>query len=143
MYLPKTSGEIPIEKQFVSLRHIKEALSAAFNVQVKEETSHSLSGKVVRFARIYGAPMIWPSATIEIQIDHENDRLQYTFYWPDYYLILLSIVAITTFLIRDPKSLPIEACVVIPIFQFLMIYLDSRYVQSRIRRFLLKTQKAT
>lgn len=139
IYTPKSHGEISTERKFVSLRHIRAALEDAFNFQIEKETSNSLKGRIVRFARIYGGPVVWPSATIEIQIDNEDSKLFYTLYWPDYYMILCTVVLL--FMVSSPSGPPLFFCVAALAFHSLMIYLDTLYVKSRVKRYLLKTQK--
>jgi hypothetical protein len=138
IYTPKSHGEISIGERFVSLRHVKEALEAAFNFQVDEETSSSIKGRIVRLARVYGAPIVWPNATVEVNIDNENDILSFTFCWPDYYMLFFTVVLLFMVSTSGMSGPPLFFYVVAPAFHLLMIYLDTLYVKSRVKRYLLK-----
>jgi hypothetical protein len=120
---------------------VKKALKSAFNVVIEEETTRELRGRIVRFARLYGFPVIWPGATIELWIDRNSEKIFYTFYWPDYYMLVGYFIVLPVFLFEVNLSWK-EMLFFIPVilFNFLCINFDTRYVQSRVRKFLMKTQ---
>ena len=134
------SGELQFDEVFVSPRLVREALEKRFRLVVIEETPHQLRGKLVRYARIYAAPVIWPNATISIQIHREGlrHRLSWRFHWPDFYMLLL--VAVLALLVEtDPSrfrdgSLVLTGILCFTIFFLLLIFLDTKRVSWRVRR---------
>lgn len=132
------NGEVTLKDKFVSVRLVEEALGKAFRLKVTEESSNFIKCKLVRFARIYGAPVIWPSATLSISIDNQTDKIRYRFYWPDYFLLIMLLAPLLAFrggrLMEE--DLPI-LLIAVPIWAGI-IFLDTKYVSSRVRKTLLK-----
>jgi len=132
------NGEISLKDKFVSVRLVENALGKAFRLKVTEESPNFIKCKLVRFARIYGAPVIWPSATLSISIDNQNDMIKYKFYWPDYFMLITMVVAVLIFynahLFKEDFLTFLFA---IPLWAGI-IFLDTKYVSSKVRKTLLK-----
>ena len=132
------NGEVILKDKFISVRLIVAALEKEFRLKVIEESPKSIKFKIVRFARIYGAPVIWPSASLSIVFDNENDTINYRFNWPDYYmlLLLLGVVLFVPGIKVIKEDFPFLLLAII--FWAGIIFLDTKYVSSKVRKTLLK-----
>jgi hypothetical protein len=134
------SGEIQFKEAFLSPRIVREALETRFRVVVIEETAHQLRGKIVRYARLYAAPVFWLHPTIRILISREGVccRLSWNFRWPDYYMLLL--VPVLAIFLATPTSHVMDTSLILSsgvcfVFVFLLlIFLDTKWVSWRVRR---------
>jgi hypothetical protein len=129
------NGAITVKDKVLSLRFVKNALEKVFRLKVIEESPNYIKYKIVRFARIYAVPVIWPSATISIYVDNKTDTIRYRFYWPDYYMLLF-LVSVLFF-----PPLSKDFILLIPlalVFWLVLIFLDTKYVSIRIRSALRK-----
>ena len=141
------SGHITHSK-VIFLRQTKEALEKHYKVIVVDESPHHLVCKLVRYVRLYGAPIIFfPQATLHLSLDRENDisTLHYSFKWPEYYLVLLSATLFGLFSARlASDSSVIErfyhsatSFLLVFVFFGFLVFLDTTYVSYRIRRILV------
>jgi len=122
-------GEVCLPDRFLSPRLVKAALDKKFNVIIVEETSDYIKFKIIRFIRLYGAPFIWPQASIRVWIDNENDKLIFKFFWPEY---LALIIPFSFFFIVDQKIREF-----IPVFVLAfgsLMFLDTKWVSRRVRK---------
>jgi hypothetical protein len=75
---------------------------------------------------------------IAITIDNKSDVIRYKFFWPDYFLLTTLVAAFLIFnggyLLKDDFLFLLLA---IP-FWAGIIFLDTKYVSSRVRKALLK-----
>lgn len=132
------NGEITLKDKLVSVRLVEDALGKAFRLKVTEESSNFIKCKLVRFARIYGAPIIWPSARLTITIDNQTDVISYKFYWPDYFILTTLIAAVFIFRGGYPlKEDFLFLLLALPLWAGI-IFIDTKYVSSRVRKTLLK-----
>ncbi len=117
-------GEIHLGDKFLSVRLVKEILEKKFNVRVINERSNYIKLRIIRLARLYGFPFIWPQASIEIWIKNENGKLIYKFFWPEYLalLILFILLIVVEERFRDFILFFVFALI---FFGFLM-FLDTR-----------------
>jgi len=92
-YVKFLSGNCKIDMQdsFVSPRIIKEKIDKHFKLVTREETASKQKYKIVRFARLYGAPFVYPSATVSFSINKKENTVTCQFFWPEWYLLLFSI----------------------------------------------------
>jgi hypothetical protein len=143
------SGELQFDEAFLSPRIVREALEKSFRLVVIEESAHQLRGKIVRYARIYAAPVLWPNATIRILFHREGAhfRLSWRFRWPDYYLLLLVPVLALLEAAKPPHfmdaSLILTSNLCFAVLFLLLIFLDTKWVSWRVRRVLEKLEKKT
>ncbi len=134
------SGELQFDNVFLSPRIVREALEKRFRLVVIEETPDQLRGKLVRYTRIYAAPVIWPNITIRILIRREGlrCRLSWRFHWPDYYMLLLvPVLALSAAAKPSPiveASLVLTTALCFTVFFLLLIFLDTKWVSWRVRR---------
>lgn len=132
------NGEVILRDKFISVRLVEATLEKEFRLKVIEQSPKFIKFKIVRFARIYGAPAIWPSASLSIVFDNENDTINYKFYWPDYFVLLLMVgVALFVPGIKVIKE-DFFFFLIALIFWAGMIFLDTKYVSSKVRKTLLK-----
>jgi len=131
-------GELHFKEVFLSPRLIREALDNQFRLATLEETNTHLRYRIIRFLRLYGGPMIWPQAEIDITIRRNRDRytLYWHFFWPEYYLLLLwpvlfGIVAVVN---EKHEALPLFVLPVAVLFSGFLLFLDTMWVARRVRK---------
>jgi hypothetical protein len=131
-------GELHFKEAFLSPRLIREALERWFRLATIEETSTHLRYKIIRFLRLYGGPMFWPQAEIDITIRRIGDicTLYWHFFWPEYYLLLLwpilfGLVALTD---AKPGGLPLLALPLAILFSGFLFFVDTVWVARRVRK---------
>jgi hypothetical protein len=124
------SGPIALDDKFVSIRLVKEAVQKKFRLAVLEESSTHMKCKIIRYARLYGAPIFFLNATAEFDIKRESDSntLIINYYWPDYYLV--AVAASAAGIISKNISFFLLALV----FFGGLVFLDTKWVTSRIRK---------
>ncbi len=128
-------GTIDVGDKYLSPRITTEILNEYLNISVIDQSSFYLKLGIIRFVRLYGFPFIGPHPTVEIWIDNNSTKIQYKFFWPEYYyLILMVVMAIvmglnTGGLIEMLILLPIVLC-----FFGTLMFLDTRWVVSRFRK---------
>ena len=117
---------------FLSPRLVKDILEKKFNVSVIHEGPNHIKLRIIRLARLYGFPFIWPQASIEVWIKNEDDKLIYKFFWPEYLALIIAFVLLIVVerQIRDFVSFFVLALI---FFGFLM-FLDTRWVSKRVRK---------
>jgi len=74
------SGAINTDDRFISLRMIKEAREEDFRIQVIEESPNHLKCKIIRYARIYGAPVCFLHPTISFSFNNKDNTIEYEFF---------------------------------------------------------------
>jgi len=124
-------GDIHSRNRFLSPRLVTEALEKKFTVRVVDERSDYIKLKIIRLARLYGFPFIWPQASMEVWIENENDKLTYKFFWPEY---LALIIPFAIFPLIEPQIFDFIFFYIMILFFFgFLIFLDTRWVVKRIR----------
>lgn len=112
-----------------------------------EETALEQKYKIVRFARLYGGPFVYPSATVNFSINRTDNTVICKFVWPEWYLLLFSFFGFGVSLYHslddglDLKSALIsgvEFAFFSCLFISLAVFLDTKYVARKIRKALLK-----
>ncbi len=81
-----------MEDKFLSPRIVKDALGKKFNVTVLDERSNYIKIRLIRLARLYGFPFIWPQASVKIWIRNEDEKLIYEFFWPEYLALVIPFI---------------------------------------------------
>ena len=132
MKLFTEKGEINFGDKFLSPRIIKDTLGKYFNVSVIDERSNYIKLRIIRWARLYGFPFIWPQASIEIWIKNENDKLIYEFFWPEYLTLIIPLILF--FFIEERMREFIVFVFLAVIFFGFLIFLDTRWVIRRVRK---------
>lgn len=125
-------GEIYVGDEFLSPLLIKDALGKKFNVSILDERSKYVKLRIIRLARLYGFPFIWPQASVEIWINNKTHKLIYEFSWPEYFALFIPFVLIP-FVKEHPREFTLFLVPAIAFFGFLM-FLDTRWVSRRVRR---------
>ena len=92
MKLISEKCEIHLEDKFLSPRIVKDALGKKFNVTVLDERSNYIKIRLIRLARLYGFPFIWPQASVKIWIRNEDEKLIYEFFWPEYLALVIPFI---------------------------------------------------
>lgn len=129
------SASISFDDNFVSVRLIKEAIQKKYRLTVLEETPTHMKCKIIRYARLYAAPFFFLNATAQFDIkkDSHDNTLIINFFWPDYFLVAAVALAVG---ISKGISLFLLALV----FFGGLVFLDTKWVSSRIRK-LISEQK--
>lgn len=127
----QSGGEIHFHDAFLSPRLVREALERRFRLVPVQETSTHLRLKIIRLFRLYGGPMIWPQAQIDITLRKDDDAytLSWYFYWPDYYALLLwpvlfGLVTLT----ESPSPQFVSMLPMAILFHGFLIFLDTIWV---------------
>lgn len=144
-YVKLISGDCKIDMQdsFVSSRIIKDQVEKYFKLVTVEETATEQRYKIIRFARLYGAPFVYPSASVRFLINKKENTVRCEFSWPDWYLLLFSIFGFGITLyhslgagedfkdaIADGGEFAIVSCLFIGV----AVFFDIQYVARRIRK---------
>ena len=124
--------EINLGDKFLSPRIVKDTLGKHFNVTVIDERCNYIKLRIIRLARLYGFPFIWPQASIEVWIKNENDKLIYKFFWPEYLALIIPFVLLIA-VERRIRDFILFFLLALIFFSFLM-FLDTRWVSKRVRK---------
>ena len=124
--------EINSGNKFLSPRIVKDTLGKHFNVSVIDERSSYIKLRIIRLARLYGFPFIWPQASIEVWINNENDKLICKFFWPEYLALIIPFVLLIV-VERQIRDFILFFLLALIFFGFLM-FLDTRWVSKRVRK---------
>ena len=137
-------GEISLNDKFISLRLVKEALEKNFNISVLDESSKYLSCKMIRWARLYGAPSIIPHPRLELRFIDENNMtiIRYRYRYEDF---IFTLIGASLFFLLGP--LVIETSSVLTglklgallflgfsVFGWFAVFLDTKYYVHLIRK---------
>ncbi len=148
-YLKFISGNCKIDMQdsFVSSRIIKEKIEKHFKLVETEETASKKKYKIVRFARLFGGPFVYPSATVSFLINKKENTVAFQFFWPEWYLLLFSIFGFgvsTYYSLEEGMELKssllngVEFALISCLFISLAVFLDTKYVARKVRNTILK-----
>ena len=124
--------EIAVGNKFLSPRIIKDTLEKHFNVKIVDERSNYIKLRIIRLARLYGFPFIWPQASIEVWIKNEKDKLIYEFFWPEYLALIIPLI-LFIFIEEQVRDFILFFVFALIFFGFL-IFLDTRWVSRKIRK---------
>ena len=124
--------EICLADKFLSPRIVKDALKNKFNIAVIEERTNYLKVRLIRLARLYGGPCIWPQATVEIWIKNQDDKLIYEFFWPEYFLLFSPFVIL--FFSEGQFWGRLLFLLAALLFFGTFIHLDTRWASRRLRK---------
>ena len=140
------SGSLAFDERFVSVRIVKDALDRTFKLRILKESTTRIKCKIIRSFRLYGGPVWWPNATMDLVIKKEGrmTRVYYDFKWPEYYMVLISSTLVGIFAVTLSIDKPLMESVLDSGILFflalsffgLLVFLDTKYVASRIRRIL-------
>lgn len=147
-YVKFLSGNCKIDMQdsFVSPRIIKEKVEKHFKLVEAEETPSKQKYKIVRFARLYGGPFVYPSASVSFSINRKENSVTCQFLWPEWYLLLFSVFGFGVSVyhsldeganLRGAITDGIEFAIFSCLFISLAVFLDTKYVARKIRKILL------
>ena len=128
------SGSLIYDDKFVSIRLLKEALLKKYRLAILEESAAHIKCKIIRYARLYGVPIIFPNPTLTLIIKRETEKniLHYEFQWPEYYLV--AFVAV----LAGITSRDIIFFLLVLVFFGSLVFLDTKWVSSRIRTIISK-----
>jgi hypothetical protein len=127
------SGQIYFADRFISVRLIREALEKHFKLRIIHESPNKAQYKIIRYVRIYGAPILFPHPTLNLNIDTEYDRVDYDFFWSDYYILVFAAFIWGLFSIGEGVSYPLLMAFGF-CFYGILIFLDTKYVAYHVRR---------
>lgn len=142
------SGKIVFEDKFISIGLIRDALEKKFRLVILEESAIHMRCKIIRYARLYAAPALFiPNSVINVVIKREEEitTLYYDFEWPEYYWVVAfamlggilsaTLPRIGSFIEATIYSIVFSGLILF--FFGLLVFLDTKYVSSRIRRSLV------
>lgn len=141
------SGRIVFKEQFVSLRLITEALERKFSIRIIEDSSNGFRCKVIRYARLYAAPMPFSNPALEVSFQNDKHEavINYRITSYDYYLViilaLISGILSARIGITDGMIGAVRQGFLFSIFALLffgiLVLIDARFFAHRIRKALL------
>ena len=126
------NDQVNLSDKFLSPRLVKDAIGKKFNIRIIEERPDYIKFRIIRFARLYGAPFIWPQASIEVCIDNENDTLIYKFFWPEYFALIIPFILF--FAVGEKVKEFFSFYIFALIFFCSIMFLDTKWVSSRVRK---------
>ena len=132
MKLLSEKCEVTVGNKFLSPRIIKDTLEKHFNVKIVDERSNYIKLRIIRLARLYGFPFIWPQASIEVWIKNEKDKLIYKIFWPEYLSLIIPLI-LFIFIEEQVRDFILFFVFALIFFGFLM-FLDTRWVSRKIRK---------
>jgi len=141
-------GKIEYSNSFISVRLIRSALEKNFRIVPIDESPNIMRYKIVRFLRLYGGPVIWPSASIVLNLSKNKDKdvLSYTFTWPEWLIVVLAAIVFGVIVAYDfnpvgPISTRISEGLFVALMTLMfyggMVFLDTKYVASKIQKSLI------
>jgi hypothetical protein len=141
-------GEVNLNDKFISLRLVKEALERDLRIAVIDESSKHLSCKMIRWARLYGAPSIFPHPKLELRFIDRNNMtiIRYRYQNND---LILALICTSVFIALGPQIFETASIwaglgygfllfVGFSIFAWLAVFLDTKYYVYLIKKALKK-----
>ena len=141
-----SNGKINVKGSFLTPRLIRESLEKHFRVVPIDESPNIMRYKIVRFARLYGAPVIYPSPQLSIVVNKDTVEMTYNFVWPEWIMVLLIAVGMGAGgpQFFNPGSAIIEqfidGIIIFSAVLFIhggMVFLDTKYVASKVHKALV------
>ncbi|MFW8602483.1 hypothetical protein ACOHYD_13510 [Desulfobacterota bacterium M19] len=138
-----SNGKINVKGSFLSPRLTREALEKHFRIVPIDESPNIMRYKIVRFARLYGAPVIYPSSQLSIVVNKDTEEMTYNFVWPEWIMVILVAVGMGAGGAQffNPGASVIEQVIDgVKIFMSVlcihggMVFLDTKYVASKIHK---------
>jgi hypothetical protein len=128
-----SSGSLLLDHEFISVRLIKEAVQKKYRLIVLEESPTHMKCKIIRYARFYGAPMVFPNPSVQFVIKKqpEGNTLLIDYHWPDYYLLLVLTIA------AGIISQDLFYTTFILLLFGIAVFLDTKWVSTRIKKIIL------
>ena len=65
-------SEIDLGEHYISIKNLKAKISKSFNTNIIAESNDSFSCKIIRMARLYGAPVPFPNPTYKVKVRGEG-----------------------------------------------------------------------
>ena len=132
MKLLNEKVELYLKGKFVSPRLLKEIIEKTFTIRVIDERSNYIKLRIIRWARLYGFPFVWFQASIEIWINNDSDRINYEFFWPEYFALIIPFILIP---LIDREALEFLSGYIFAFAFFgILFFLDTRWVARRVRK---------
>lgn len=138
-------GEIDLKGGFASTRLVTDTLKRTFRIRVLEESPSHVKCKIIRFARLYGFPVLFPNPTLDIAWASraESRVINYCLTCYDYYVIasLAFVFGISCSTLEHTLWAALKmglfgVAMVLLIFGGL-VFIDTKYLVHRIRKTLL------
>ncbi len=85
---------IDLQENYISIINLKNKIKKSFNTRIIYETSSSFSYKMIRFARLFGAPVFFPNPifNVEIMREKEKTKIKCELIVFDYFLVYVSVI---------------------------------------------------
>ena len=112
-------------------------IKKSFNTRVIYETSSSFSNRIIRYARLFGAPVLFPNPTFNVELlrEKENTKIKCELIVFDYFLIYIGVILLGFVLfltdVSESISIGFKANIGILFVAFVVgniaVLLDSKY----------------
>lgn len=145
-----SNSKINIKGSFLSPRIIRESLEQKFKIVPIEESPQKMRYKIVRFARLYGAPVIYPSCQLTIVVNKDIGVMTYSFIWPEWIMVMLTALGLGIagghFLNHGAAVIEqvfdgMQICLMALCIHGAMVFIDTKYVTSKVHKALKELQR--
>lgn len=138
-------GEIDLKEALASTRLVTEALRRSFRIRVVQESPSHVNCKIIRFARLYGFPVLFSNPTLDIVWESrvESRVIIYCLTCYDYYIVAFGAVIFGILSSTMEHSLwaslkmGLSGAAMVLFFFGGLVFLDTKYLARRIRKALL------
>lgn len=130
-------GIIDLQGSYISIFNLKNKIEKSFNTKPISETSNSFSCKMIRFARLFGAPMFFSRPILNVELIREggNTKIQCELIVFDYFMVYISIIILgfvlffSDFFSSPQIGIKENVGILITAFVFgnIAVLLDSKY----------------
>jgi hypothetical protein len=84
---------IDLQESFISVINLRNRIKNKFKTKTLSETSTSFSFKIIRFARLFGAPVFFPNPIFNVEVlkEGENTKVHCELLVFDYFFIYIAV----------------------------------------------------
>ena len=128
---------IDLQENYISIINLRNKIKKSFNTRIIYETSSSFSYKIIRFARLFGAPVFFPNPIFNVEIlrEKEKTKIKCELIVFDYFLVYISVILLSIVLFftdfLNSNSIGIKENIGILFASFVLgniaVLLDSKY----------------
>ena len=145
-----SSGKINVKGSYLSPRIIRECLEEKFRIVPIDESPQKMKYKIVRFARLYGAPVIYPSCQLTIDVNKDIGVMTYSFIWPEWIMVMLTALGLGIvgghYLNHGAAVIEqvfdgVKICLIALCIHGAMVFIDTKYVASKVHKALKELQR--
>lgn|SRR5574341_196320 len=140
------NGVVTLKNNYSSMSVIRGTLEKKYFIRVIEESTYHMKCKMMRSARLFGGPVLFPNPTLTIDLRYTDQgaTITYSFEWPDYYVAFAASIsiALSFALWRGNGNISaivhegLKEFIFILCFSVLCVFIDNRWFTSKVRSIL-------